>query len=95
MKIFGNLKAKWKSMSGADKAKLVIEGICNLGADLLLGYLNAKLIPQDERKWKKAACAITTAGIGMAVGKAASDQMGELIDAFTDAKQEAEEKEDA
>lgn len=92
MKIFENLKAKWKSMTPAEKLKVVLEGICNVGADLMMGYLNTRLIPGNDKKWKKAACIITTGGLGMAVGKLASQNINEMIDVFTDLKTPQEEK---
>lgn len=90
MKFFDNLKQKWNSMTGAEKLKMVLEGICNVGADLMLGYLNARLIPGNDKKWKKVACIITTGGLGMAVAKVASDQLNDMIDIFTAAKDEEE-----
>ena len=91
MKIFENMKAKWKAMSTTEKVKLLLEGVCNLGADILVGYLGGRLIPADEKRWKKAACSITACGLGMAVGKAASDQLGEVVDSFAPKKNEQEE----
>lgn len=86
MKFFDNLKQKWNNMTGAEKLKMVLEGVCNVGADLMLGYLNARLIPSNNKKWKKAACIITTGGLGMAVAKVASNQLNDMIDIFTAAK---------
>ena len=88
MKIINNLRAKWQEKTTAEKIKTVIEGVCNFGADLLMGYLNMRLIPQDEKKWKKAACVITSGGLGMALGAAASKQINDIVDAFADAKKE-------
>lgn len=91
MKFFENLKAQWNTKTPAEKVKMVIEGVCNLGADLMMGYLNVKLIPADEKKWKKAACVITSGGLGMAVGKIASNSINEIVDAFADGKNEEDD----
>ena len=91
MRFFNNLKIEWKAKTPVEKLKIVLEGVCNLGADLLMGYVNAKLIPPNEKKWKKAACVITSGGIGMALGKVASNQVNDMLDAFADAKKEDED----
>lgn len=88
MKIINNLKAKWQEKTAAEKIKTVIEGVCNLGADLLMGYLNMRLIPQDEKKWKKVACVVTSGGLSMALGTAAAKQINNIVDAFANAKKE-------
>lgn len=88
MKIIENLRAKWKAMTPAEKFKLVISGICDVGADLLSGYICCRLVPEDTKTWKKAACIMTMGGLGMKAGEIAANQLNDLVDILAAPKEE-------
>lgn len=88
MKIIENLKIKWKAMTPIEKLKLVVSGVCDLGADLISGYICTKIVPEDAKPWKKIACIATMGGLGMKAGEIAAGQLNGLLDIFTEPKEE-------
>jgi len=80
MSFFTNLKTSWKTMSTKKKLQMVINGVCDIGADLLAGLALGKLVPEETPKWKKAAMIFTASGLGMAAGDLASKQINDTID---------------
>lgn len=95
MNIFSKLHQKWKSMPTGEKIKLVITGVCNIGADLLTGLMLNKVVPEDEKKWKKACMVATAGGIGMWLGNIASKQLNDVVDICYGYANDNEEDDDA
>lgn len=91
MSFFSNLKTKWKTMPTSEKIKLVVSGVCDIGADLLAGMMLGRLMPTDEKKWKKVAMTVTAGGLGMWAGRTASNEINSCIDMITNSKEDAEE----
>lgn len=80
MGFLSNLRTQWKMMSRKKKVQLVINGICDIGADLLAGMMLGHVVPEDTPKWKKAAMVVTAGGLGMAAGDLAAMQINDTID---------------
>lgn len=80
MSFFTNLKTSWKTMSTKKKVQMVINGVCDIGADLLAGLALGKLVPEETPRWKKAAMIFTTGGLGMAAGDLAGKQLNDTLD---------------
>lgn len=86
MSFFSNLKTRWKAMPTSEKIKLVVSGVCDIGADLLAGMMLGRLVPADEKKWKKVAMTVTAGGLGMWAGRTASNEINSCIDMITQVK---------
>lgn len=91
MSFFSNLKTSWKTMSTKKKVQMVINGICDVGADLLAGLALGKLVPEDTARWKKAAMIFTAGGLGMAAGDLASKQINDTLDIIWKDEEEDDE----
>lgn len=91
MSFFANLKTSWKTMSTKKKVQLVINGVCDIGADLLAGLTLGKLVPENTSRWKKAAMIFTAGGLGMAAGDLASKQINDTLDIIWKDEEEDDE----
>lgn len=80
MGVIKNLKMAWKNMTPKQKVQLAIYGICDIGADLLAGMALGKLVPENEKKWKKMLVIFTAGGLGMWAGETAAEQINGTID---------------
>lgn len=89
-----NLKTAWKNMTPKQKVQLAICGICDIGADLLAGMALGKLVPENEKKWKKMLVIFTAGGLGMWAGETAAEQINSTIDVMWKDKDEDEEEDD-
>ena len=83
MSFFKNIREKWSSMSTGEKIKLAVCGVCDIGADLLAGLMLCRVVPENEKKWKKAAMIVTAGGLGMWAGNVASREINGCIDLIT------------
>lgn len=97
MGFISNLRDRWKATPTIEKFKLVITGICDIGADLLAGMALSKLVPSDEKNWKKAAIITTAGGLGMWAGDIAAKQLNGVVDVLYSAvsgEQQVEEEDE-
>ena len=74
------MKAAWKALPTAEKWKLGVSVVCELGADILTTVAVGKLIPKETKRWKKLAVGVAAGGIGMHFGAMAEQQYYRLID---------------
>lgn len=93
MSVFSNLKMTWKAMTPKEKWKTIIQGVCDVGSDLLMGMLVSRVVPENEKRWKKAAIVVVAGGLGMAAGKVAGESIGDMMDILMPDREEEEDKE--
>ena len=77
------LKAAWKALPTAEKWKMGISMVCEVGADILTTVAVGRILPKDTKRWKKLAVGVAAGGIGMHLGAVAEQQYCHLIDVAT------------
>lgn len=95
MGFFSELKQKWKTMPTGEKVKLIINGICDVGACFLTDMLSKKLYSdQPCGRLKRITTNVTLTGCGMWAGSVASKQLGSVVDALYISPETQEEEDD-
>ena len=94
MKVFENVRTTWKGMTKAQKTKVIIGIICDIGSTFLMDTLGRKLYSEEDGKLKRACMKVTTFGAGLALSTAASNELKDLVDIVMPEKKDQDKEEE-
>ena len=77
------LRTSWKNMTMQQKIGVGVELVCDIGADLLCGYLLNRIMPANEKPWKRVVASVTMGAVGIGVGQYAADSINNIIETVT------------
>ena len=81
MGFISDLHSKWKSLPASQKAKIIIEGLCDIGSCFLVQTMTRNFYKANNCGLiKRMTIGTTATGLGMWAGAVASKQFEGLID---------------
>lgn len=88
------LRAEWKAMNTRQKVKLCVGIVSDLGCGFIVNSLAVFAMADDDNRLKRSAVNVSSLGLGIAVGDTAKKGLNSLVDAFFDALEGKEKKDD-
>ena len=85
--IIAVFKKRWSTMSTKEKVMVGVELVCDIGSDLLMGYLCSKVIPYNAGRVSKTLAMIAAGGAGMALGRVSANEFENLYNSIAGDKE--------